>query len=238
MRKNIVIGSPKGRFLRFFFDEFAIQIQTSIIHLKFNLSRSVHNDSRTFMNLSPTFLKLSPTFLGKSPTFFGKRPMFLLDAWRRMILTSEKHFWCSQSSSFPPLTRVRVRARDTSIHIFHKRKHFIFHLPFLPSRSLRQKVREKVRQKRNYLGRFSKNVGDFSKNVGDFSKNIGDLRRSLCRYLYPIQHIPRSASIFRLHGRALLLLQAMVPLQNWACFAFGQRLLRCRTGAFIISPRA
>ena len=76
MRKNIVIGSPKGRFLRFFFDEFAIQIQTSIIHLKFYLSRSAHNDSRTFMNLSPTFLKLSPTFLGKSPTFFGKRPTF------------------------------------------------------------------------------------------------------------------------------------------------------------------
>ena len=99
MRKNIVIGSPKGRFLRFFFDEFAIQIQTSIIHLKFYLSRSAHNDSRTFMNLSPTFLKLSPTFLGKSPTFFGKcptffgkRPMFLLDAWRSMNLTSEECF--------------------------------------------------------------------------------------------------------------------------------------------------
>ena len=134
--------------------------------------------------------------------------------------------------------RVRVRARGPPTHIFHKRKHFIFHLPFLPSRSLRQKVRKKVRQKRNYLGRFSKNVGDFLKNIGDFSKNVGDFQRSLRRYLYPIQHIPRSASIFRLHRRALLLLQAMVPLHNWACFAFGQRLLRCITGTFIISPRA
>ena len=110
MRKNIVIGSPKGRFLRFFFDEFAIQIQTSIIHLKFNLSRSVHNDSRTFMNLSPTFLKLSPTFLGKSPTFFGKRPMFLLDAWRRMILTSEECFIVLQIFVFSTsLARARAR---------------------------------------------------------------------------------------------------------------------------------
>ncbi len=111
---------------------------------------------------------------------------------------------------------MRVRARSTPIHIFHKRKHFIFHLPFLPSRSLRQKVREKVRQKRNYLGRFSKNVGDFLKNMGDFLKNMGDFQRSLRCYLYPIQHIPRSASIFRLHRRTLLLLQAMAPLQNWA----------------------
>ena len=110
MRKNIVIGSPKGRFLRFFFDEFAIQIQTSIIHLKFNLSRSVHNDSRTFMNLSPTFLKLSPTFLGKSPTFFGKRPMFLLDAWRSMNLTSEECFIVLQIFVFSTsLARARAR---------------------------------------------------------------------------------------------------------------------------------
>ena len=116
MRKNIVIGSPKGRFLRFFFDEFAIQIQTSIIHLKFNLSRSVHNDSRTFMNLSPTFLGKCRTFLGKSPTFFGKRPMFLLGAWRRMNHTSENHFECSRYSSFASLSRVRVRAHPTFLH--------------------------------------------------------------------------------------------------------------------------
>ena len=121
MRKNMVIGSPKVRFLRFFFDEFAIQIQTSIIHLKFYLSRSAHNDSRTFMNLSPTFLKLSPTFLGKSPTFFGKcptffgkRPMFLLGAWRRMNHTSENHFECSRYSSFASLSR--VRAHPTFLH--------------------------------------------------------------------------------------------------------------------------
>ena len=110
MRKNIVIGSPKVRFLCFFFDEFAIQIQTSIIHLKFYLSKSADNDSRTFMNLSPTFS-------GKCPTFFGKRPMFLLDAWRRMILTSEKYFWCSLSSSFPP-SRVCAHARTTEILCF------------------------------------------------------------------------------------------------------------------------
>ena len=73
---------------------------------------------------------------------------------------------------------MRVRASGTPTHIFHKRKHFIFHLPFLPSRSLRQKVREKVQQKRNYLGRFSKNVGDLSKNVGVFL-------RYLRRDLYP-----------------------------------------------------
>ena len=82
-----------------------------------------------------------------------------------------------------------------------------------------------------------KNVGDFLKNVGVFSKNVGDFQRYLRRYLYSIQHIPRNASIFRLQRRALLLFQAMVPLQNWACFAFGQRLLRCRTSAFITSPR-
>ena len=112
MRKNMVIGSPKGRFLRFFFDEFAIQIQNSFIHLKFYLSRSAHNDSRTFMNLSPTFLKLSPTFLGKSPTFFGKcptffgkRPMFLLDAWRSMNLTSEECFIVLQIFVFSTLSR-------------------------------------------------------------------------------------------------------------------------------------
>ena len=133
--------------------------------------------------------------------------------------------------------RARVRVRGSPTHIFHNRQHFIFHLPFLPSRSLRQKVRERVRQKRNYLGRFSKNIGDFPKNVGDFSKNVGDFQRFLRRYLYPIQHIPQSASIFRLHRRALLLLQAIVPLQNWACFAFGQRLLPCRTSAFITAPR-
>ena len=75
------------------------------------------------MILSPTFWEKSPTFLGKiSHVFwkmsnvFWKRPMFLLDAWRRMILTSEKHFWCSQSSSFPPLSRVRVRAHPTFLH--------------------------------------------------------------------------------------------------------------------------
>ena len=90
---------------------------------------------------------------------------------------------------------MRVRARGTPTLIFHKRKHFIFHLPFLPSRRLRQKVQEKVRQKRNYLGRFSKNVGDFLKNVGVFSKNVGDFQRFLRRYLYSIQHIPRSATI-------------------------------------------
>ena len=113
----MVIGSPKVRFLRFFFDEFAIQIQNSFIHLKFYLSRSAHNDSRTFMNLSPTFLKLSPTFLGKSPTFFGKcptffgkRPMFLLDAWRSMNLTSEECFIVLQIFVFSTsLARARAR---------------------------------------------------------------------------------------------------------------------------------
>ena len=118
MRKNIVIGSPKGRFLRFFFDEFAIQIQTSIIHLKFYLSRSADNDSRTFRNLSPTFFKLSPTFweklptfLGKSPMFFGKRPMFLLGAWRRKNLTSEEYFIVLPVFVFSTsLARARVRA--------------------------------------------------------------------------------------------------------------------------------
>ena len=132
MRKNIVIGSPKGRFLRFFFDEFVIQIQTSIIHLKFYLSRSAHNDSRTFMNLSPTFLKLSPTFLGKSPTFFGKcptffgkRPMFLLDAWRSMNLTSEECFIVLQIFVFST-SLARARARTPYIfctfcfHNLHK----------------------------------------------------------------------------------------------------------------------
>ena len=110
MRKNIVIGSPKGRFLRFFFDEFAIQIQTSIIHLKFYLSKSADNDSRTFMNLSPTFLKLSPTFSGKCPTFFGKRPMFLLNAWRSMNLTSEECFIVLQIFVFSTsLARARAR---------------------------------------------------------------------------------------------------------------------------------
>ena len=119
MRKNIVIGSPKGRFLRFFFDEFAIQIQTSIIHLKFYLSRSADNDSRTFMNLSPTFLKLSPTFFGKSPTFFGKRPTFWLASRRKYVLTSEKHFWGSLSSSFPrSLARARVRAHHRDLVLF------------------------------------------------------------------------------------------------------------------------
>ena len=111
--------------------------------------------------------------------------------------------------------RARVRARGTLTLIFHKRKHFIFHLPFLLSRRLRQKVQEKVQQKRNYLGHFYKNVGDFPKNVGDLSKNVGVFLRYLRRYLYPT-YSP-SASIFRLHRRTLLLLQAMVPLQNWAC---------------------
>ena len=116
--------------------------------------------------------------------------------------------------------RARVRARDPPTHIFHKRKHFIFHLPFLPSRSLRQKVREKVQQKRNYLGRFSKNVGDFLKNVGAFSKNVGDFQRSLRRYLYPIQHIPQSASIFSFTAGHYCCCRQWFPFKTGLVFRF------------------
>ena len=61
-------------------------------------------------------LKNVQRFLENVRCFLEKRPMFLLDAWRRMILTSEKHFWCSQSSSFTPLSRVRVRAHPAFLH--------------------------------------------------------------------------------------------------------------------------
>ena len=105
--------------------------------------------------------------------------------------------------------RARVRARDTSTHIFHKRKHFIFHLPFLPSRSLLQKVREKVRQKRNYLGRFSKNVGDFLKNVGRFPKIL----RHYFNVLLHFQETIRPCTIAVGHYSC----RPLQPLRDWAC---------------------
>ena len=61
--------------------------------------------------------------------------------------------------------RARVRARGTQTRIFHKRKHFIFHLPFLPSRRLRQKVQEKVRQKKKLSRTFLQKRGRFSKKT-------------------------------------------------------------------------
>ena len=138
-----------------------------------------------FWGPSKAFHRSSVKFCPKNhsyPLCINLLQRFLWRLWKQKVQNS-----CN--------ARARVRTRGTLTHIFHKRKHFIFHLPFLPSRSLRQKVQEKVRQKRNYLGRFSKNVGDFLKNVGVFSKNVGDFQRFLRRYLYSIQHIPRSATI-------------------------------------------
>ena len=116
MRKNIVIGSPKGRFLRFFFDEFAIQIQTSIIHLKFYLSRSAHNDSRTFMILSPTFWEKVPRFLENVQRFLENVRCFYWMLGEVWISLQRSVLSCSRFSSFPPLSRVRVRAHPTFLH--------------------------------------------------------------------------------------------------------------------------
>ncbi len=57
------------------------------------------------------FLGKLPTFLGKCRTFLGKRPMFLLDAWRRINLTSEEYFIVLPVFVFcTSLARARARA--------------------------------------------------------------------------------------------------------------------------------
>ena len=137
---------------------------------------------------------------------------------------------CESKKCKTPVVCVRAYAREAPKHTFFtndKISSFVYYFSLSMATTkgpTKKKLSRTFLQKR---GRFSKKRGRFFQKRRSFSKISPPLSLS---HIFPKRDHPALC-------KALLLSQAMVLLQNWACFAFGQRLLPCRTSAFITAPR-